>query len=105
MTIAPMSLADVTHRVQQALDAGVDFRQSVKFDFGAAGSLFVDGVAARASNDDRPADAVISVSFDDFVALVQNRLDPMQAVISRKVQINGDMGVAMKLRDLLGQRR
>jgi putative sterol carrier protein len=99
-----MNLADVTQRVQQAVSAGVDFQKSVKFDFGPIGKLHIDGPAARVSNDDRPADAVITVSMEDFVALVQNRLNPMQAVLTRKVKIDGDMGVAMKLGDLLGRR-
>ena len=40
---------------------------------------------------------------DDFKSLAAGDLDPMQAVMSGKLKILGDMGVAMKLQSLLSK--
>ncbi len=96
-----MNLADVTAKVQEALNSGIGFDKKVKFDFGDLGKLLIDGVAAKASNDDGPADATVSVNFDDFLKLSQGQLDPMMAFMSQKIKIAGDMGVVMKLQSLL----
>lgn len=100
-----MNLATVTAKLQEALNGGLGFDKKVKFDFGDVGKLLIDGVANKASNDDGPADATVSVSFDDFQKLVQGQLDPMMAFMSQKIKIAGDMSVVMKLQSLLGKLR
>ena len=40
------------------------------------------------------------LSDEDFARLMQGDLNPMGAVMSGKVKIEGDMGVAMKLQQL-----
>jgi putative sterol carrier protein len=100
-----MNLADVTARVQQGLSGGLGFDKTVKFDFGDTGKLFIDGPGAKATNEDAPADATVSVGFDDFQKLVQGQLDPMSAFMGGKIKVAGDMGVVMKLQSLLGKLR
>ncbi|MEM6633986.1 MAG: acyl-CoA dehydrogenase family protein, partial [Bacteroidota bacterium] len=77
--------------------------KTLKFDFGKE-QLFIDGTTdqnqVNASNN--PADCTINVSKGDFLELVSGKLDPMNAVMTGKVQIDGDMGVAMKLQSLFG---
>ncbi|MEL7427648.1 MAG: SCP2 sterol-binding domain-containing protein, partial [Bacteroidota bacterium] len=51
---------------------------------------------------DEDADCVISMTPEDFMALVSGDLNPMMAMMTGKVKIKGDMGVAMKLQSLLG---
>lgn len=98
-----MDLAGVTQKIQAALAGGSDFDKTVKFNFGDVGQLFVDGPNNAASNEDKPADATINVDFEDFKALAQGQLDPMQAFMSGKVKVDGDMSVAMKLQSLLAK--
>lgn len=98
-----MDLAGVTQKVQAALAGGSDFSKTVKFDFGSDGKLFIDGANNVANNEDKPADATIKVDFDDFKALAQGQLDPMQAFMSGKLKVDGDMSVAMQLQSLLSK--
>ncbi|MEZ5937362.1 MAG: SCP2 sterol-binding domain-containing protein [Hyphomonadaceae bacterium] len=98
-----MTLEDVIQRVQSALDGGANFDKTVKFDFGSIGKLFIDGINKKASAEDAPADATVSVDFEDFKKLAQGALDPTMAFMSGKLKIAGDMGVVMKLQSILGK--
>jgi hypothetical protein len=42
-----MDLAELTAKADSAVEAGGDFTKKVKFDFGDAGKLFIDGVAGK----------------------------------------------------------
>lgn len=66
--------------------------------------VHVDGTgdANVISTDDKEADCVIISSMETFKGLQSGDLNPMMAVMSGKVKIKGDMGVAMKLQSLLG---
>ena len=66
--------------------------------------IYVDGKGDSnvISTDDKDADCLIISSLDTFKALQSGDLNPMMAVMSGKVKIKGDMGVAMKLQSLLG---
>lgn len=76
---------------------------TLKFDFGGE-VLYIDGTlhTNMVSTDDRTADCTIKVSKTDFQSLMGGKLDPMSAVMSGKIQIDGDMSVAMKLQSLFG---
>jgi len=77
------------------------FGNTLKFDFGGQ-QLFIDGTANSniVSADNRDADCTIGISLEDFNLLVQGKLNPMSAMMSGKLKIDGDMGVAMKLQSL-----
>lgn len=98
-----MNLADVTARVQGALGPGSGFDKKVKFDFGDIGKMLIDGAAGKVTNEDGPADATVTVSFDDFTKLAQGALDPMMAFMSGKLKVAGDMSVAMKLQQIFAK--
>lgn len=44
----------------------------------------------------------VTISAADFQALVTGTLNPVMAFMSGKIKIQGDMGLAMKLQQLLG---
>lgn len=75
--------------------------KTLKFDFGDQ-QLFINGTGdtnqVSENNDD--ADCTIKVSQEDFQRLVKGELNPMGAVMSGKIKIEGDMSVAMKLQSL-----
>ncbi len=47
------------------------------------------------------AECTITVSPEDFMALLKGQLNPMTAMMSGKIKIDGNMGVAMKLQALM----
>ncbi|MBP2017533.1 putative sterol carrier protein [Symbiobacterium terraclitae] len=44
----------------------------------------------------------ITISVADFFALLERKLNPMAAFMSGKLKVRGDMGMAMKLQQLIG---
>ena len=76
---------------------------TLKFDFGTE-QLYLDGRGDTnlVSNDNKAADCTVTISKDDFKALISGKLNPMSAVMSGQMRIDGDMGVAMKLQGLFG---
>lgn len=76
------------------------FDGSLKFDCGA------DGVIVLADNtattQDRETDCTIRISPENLGKLLTGKLNPMTGVMMGKLKISGDMGVAMKLGQLLG---
>lgn len=76
---------------------------SIKFEVGTD-IIFVDGTGDSnvISTDNRDADCTIITSLETFKGLQTGDINPMMAVMSGKVKIKGDMGVAMKLQSLLG---
>ena len=96
-----MDLAELTSKADSAVEAGGDFTKKVKFDFGDAGKLFIDGVAGKADNSDSDADATIKVNWDDFVKISEGAMDPTMAFMQGKLRVEGDMSVAMQLQNLM----
>ena len=76
---------------------------SLKFDLGGE-VIVIDGKGGSnvVSQDDQDTDCTLKVSKEDLADLLSGKLNPMNAVMGGKVQIKGDMGVAMKLQSLLG---
>ena len=75
--------------------------KTLKFDFGQE-QLFIDGRGETnaVSTENEVADCTVNLSMEDFQELIKGKLNPMTAVMSGKVKIDGDMGVAMKLQSL-----
>ena len=80
----------------------------LKFDFGDAGSVLVDGKASPNTVSDgagKTADTTISVSLADFEKMVKGELDGTSAFMQGKLRVAGDMGLAMKLGPILQKAR
>jgi len=76
---------------------------SIKFVLDDA-PVYIDGSGEKneVSGEDKDADCTITTSVDILEQLKDGSLNPMMAVMSGKVKISGDMGLAMKLQSLLG---
>ena len=96
-------LASVTDHIRSAVGDNSGLGKTVKLDLGDVGKIFIDGASTPNSvtNEDKPADATVSISWDDFLALSQGQLDPMMAFMQGKLKIAGDMMIAQKLAPLL----
>jgi len=66
--------------------------------------VLIDGTGDTniVSAEDGEADCTITTSLENLVKLKNGELNPMMAVMSGKVKVSGDMGLAMKLQSLLG---
>ena len=58
-----------------------------------------DNVGVREGDGD--ADCTITISDEDFAGIKSGELDGMQAFMMGKIEIDGDMGLAMKLQEIL----
>jgi putative sterol carrier protein len=77
---------------------------SYRFDVKGAGSwrVQVDDGAVAVSESDGVADCVIAVPEDLFLRIVRGKQSPMGAFLMGKIRVEGDVGLAMRLKDLLG---
>lgn len=78
--------------------AGLD--GSVKFAIEDEGAITVNG--SDVTTEDGDAACTISASMDTFQDLFAGELDPTAAYMTGKIKIEGDMGIAMKLGQILG---
>ncbi len=96
-----LRLKDIFPKIEKKAIAAAPLGKTLKFNFGEE-QLFIDGsgLENQVSQEDKAADCEIQVSLEDFIALSQGKLNPMSAVMSGKIKIEGDMSLAMKLQTL-----
>lgn len=94
-----MTFEDVVHRFTAA-HVHVPGKR-VKIDFGGAGQIMLDGQAGQVTLENGPADATLEVSFEDFTAMADGRLDPTSAFMQQRLKVTGDLSAAMELQGLL----
>jgi putative sterol carrier protein len=77
---------------------------SYRFDIEGAGSwrLEADGERAVVTESDAPADCVIRTDENAFLRIVRGEQSPMGAYMTGKVRVEGDLGLALRLRDVFG---
>ncbi|HEV7659278.1 MAG TPA: SCP2 sterol-binding domain-containing protein [Allosphingosinicella sp.] len=77
----------------------------VKLDFGAEGTVMLDGTAQNVTEEDGPADTTIKVAWADWEAMSDGKLDGMTAFMQGKLKVEGDMSNAMQLQGVLAKLR
>jgi putative sterol carrier protein len=77
---------------------------SYRFDIEGAGTwrLEADGDRVIVSESDAPADCMIRTDERTFLRIVGGEQSPMGAYMTGKVRVEGDLGLALKLRELFG---
>ena len=106
-----MSSPEVQEIIKQmggAIGANSGLGGILKFDFGDAGSVLIDGKATPNTVSDgagKNADCTITVSLDTFQKMVKGELDGTSAFMQGKLRVAGDMGLAMKLGPVLQKAR
>ena len=99
---------EIVKQMGTALGANSGLGGTLKFDFGAPGSVYIDGKSTPNSVSDgkgQSADCTISVALDDFEKMVKGELDGTSAFMQGKLRVAGDMGLAMKLGPVLAKAR
>ncbi|MEJ6010810.1 SCP2 sterol-binding domain-containing protein [Novosphingobium aquae] len=97
------TLEELTGKIREGVGEDSGLKKTLKFDFGADGKIYIDGVAVpnTVSNEDLPADCTVAVKFSDFIAMSEGKLDAMMAFMQGKMRVQGDMTVAQKLTPIL----
>jgi putative sterol carrier protein len=97
-----MDIATLTAGMKERIEAKPAFGNTVKFDFGDDGKIHIDGKNGNTvTNDDGAADCTLKVTLSDFVDMVEGRLNGMNAFMSGKLKVEGDMSIAMKLQTII----
>jgi putative sterol carrier protein len=80
------------------------FDAAYRFDIEGAGTwrLESDGERAVVTESDAPADCVIRTDEKTFLRIVRGEQSPMGAYMTGKVKVEGDLGLALRLRDVFG---
>lgn len=88
-------------RSKAAASAPLGYR--IQFDLGPDGVIHWDGTTSPPAidNDPRDADTVLSLSLANLEALMAGALNPTMAYMTGKLKIQGSMGVALKIAQLL----
>lgn len=79
--------------------AGQGFDGTAKFVIEDEGAIMVDEAGARAG--DEAADVTLTASVETFQAILEGEENPTAAFMSGKLQLDGDMGAAMRLASIL----
>ena len=92
----------ISERIDPERARGLD--ASYRFEIDGAGSwrLEADGDRVIVSESDVPADCVIRTDERTFLRIVSGEQSPMGAYMTGKVRVEGDLGLALRLRDVFG---
>ncbi|QBY02100.1 SCP2 sterol-binding domain-containing protein [Rhodophyticola sp. CCM32] len=94
-----MALEQMAAEIQTSLE-GKSFDGSLKFDCGTDGVIVLsDG---QVTTEDQDTDCTIAISTENLTKLLDGSLNPATGAMMGKLKISGDMGVAMKMGQLLG---
>ena len=98
-----MTVEEITNLINGAAQNADPLGATVKFDFGDEGVIHIDGTGEKAvvTNDNSEADCVLIMKTATYEKLQSGDLNAMMAVMSGKIKIKGDMGVAMKLQSYM----
>ena len=98
-----MDISAIVDGIKEKANNVAALGSTLKLDLGEK-KVFIDGTgeANAVEEADKEADCTVSITPENFMALVKGELNPMMAMMTGKVKIKGDMGVAMKLQSLLG---
>lgn len=95
-------MSDVVAAAVKALNgklAGGGIDGSVKFLIEDEGAVRIDETGASA--DDSPADCTMTADAETFEGILDGTLNPTSAFMSGRLKVEGDMGLAMKLGNIL----
>ena len=101
-------IQEIVTQMGGAIGANSGLGGTLKFDFGADGSVLIDGKSTPNSVSDgegKSADCTISVSLSDFEKMAKGELDGTSAFMQGKLRVAGDMGLAMKVGPVLAKAR
>jgi putative sterol carrier protein len=106
--MAQPTIQEIVSQMSDVVGANSGLGGTLKFDFGAPGSVLIDGKSSPntvTAGDGKTADCTISVSLENFELMVAGKLDGTTAFMTGKLRVAGDMGLAMKIGPILEKGR
>ncbi len=94
-----MSIEYLTESVRQKVGADPGLQTRIKFVVRGAGVIHVDSHTTPPAivNEDLDAECTITVSAGDFASIMSGEMDAASAFLTGKLEVDGDMGVAMNV--------
>ncbi len=98
-----MSIEEAANAIRAKVGDDSGLGATVKFDCGDDGVILVDGASSpnTVTNDNNDADCTVKLDIDVLEDLISGDLDPTAAFMQGKLNVEGDMGIAMKLGSIL----
>ena len=93
-----MSIQAVKDLIEKRVTEG-DFEHVIKFDCGDDGVLVIN--KNELTTDDIDAECTVGITLDNLLAMVKGELNPTMGFMQGKLKLDGNMGVAMKLSQLI----
>lgn len=93
-----MTLQELTEQIRLKAEHADSLNATAKL-VTDKGVIYIDAKQSPAvvSNDDKDADCEIQVTMDNLVKMGTGELNSMMAFMGGKLKVKGDMGVAMKM--------
>ena len=102
------AVEEIVGRLSRTLGPDCGLGGTLKFDFGADGSVLIDGKSMPNSveaGQGKSAETTIVIALADFNRLLHSEMDPTTALMQGKLRVAGDMSLAMKVDALLKRAR
>jgi putative sterol carrier protein len=98
-----MDLQACTEAIRAKVGDQSSLNATLKFDCGSDGVVHVDALATPhvVSNENVDAACTVSIALADLAAMLTGELNPMNGFMSGKLKVSGDMGVAMRLQNVV----
>lgn len=95
-------IAEAVVALNEKLANSDGFTEAAKFEIEDEGDILViDGVAKAADGANPDVDCTISADAETYKDIFEGNLDPAAAFMTGKLRIDGDMGSAMQLAQIL----
>lgn len=97
-------LEEITNNVKSMVKEDNNVNATFKFILDGQ-SVYIDATQKPPiiNNDDKDADCSIIMSVENAKKFLRGDLNPMTAYMLGKIKIKGDMGIALKLSQLIGK--
>lgn len=98
-----MDLQACTNAIRSKVGEDSSLNATLKFDCGDNGVVFVDGLSTpnTVSNENLDAICTVTLAIEDLSALLSGELNAVSGFMAGKLQVSGDMGVAMRLQNVV----
>ena len=98
-----MDLQACTETIRVKVGEDSSLNATLKFDCGDDGVVFVDGITRPhvVNNENLDAICTVALALTDLSAMLTGELNAVSGFMAGKLKVSGDMGVAMRLQNVV----